>query len=93
MLALVATLAGMISSIGSILEGYFPSSKSLIKNIFAVPVIIAVLIFFYLAIPLAWRMRKDPTRRTMINIGFGILLLTIVFALAVFVFAKLGFYG
>lgn len=93
LLAVFATLGGMIASIGSILEGYFPSSKLLIKNIFAVAVIIAIFIFFYLAIPLAWRMRKDPARRTMINIAFGILIFTVAFAIVAFILAKLGFYG
>lgn len=92
LIAVVAAMVGMIASIGRILEGYFPSSKLLIQNIFVTFVFILIVIFFYLAIALAWKMREDPSRKTMINISFGILIFTVISAIVVFVLAKFGFY-
>lgn len=51
-LALTATMAGLIASIGSILENYFLAEKEMIRSIFIIPVVATIIAFFSIALPM-----------------------------------------
>jgi hypothetical protein len=90
---IAGTIAGMIASSGWILGELFPESKTLINNIFVIPVFFSIFIMFWFLIPLAWRSRKDPLKKIMVYTGFGFLGFAVVFSVVIFILAQMGVFG
>lgn len=83
----------MIASIGWILEELFPASKTLIKNIFVIPVFLALFVMFYLLSVRFWRMRKDPSKKKWAYLWFGSLTLVLIYVIVIVILSQLGVFG
>jgi hypothetical protein len=92
-LALVGTLGGMLASVEHILEEYFVTSKTILHGIFTPIIFIALFTFFCLAIPMAWRERKNPSKKVMIYTAFGLLVILLISVIIVFILLQVGFYS
>ncbi|MFX0559924.1 hypothetical protein TEPIDINF_001336 [Tepidibacillus infernus] len=89
-IGIIISIGAILASIGTILEGKYPSHETLIENIFVVPIFVLIITMFILLFIKGWKLRNNPESKALVYVGFGTFILTIVVVIVLVILIQLG---